>query len=63
MGGLAGAYAGSGVLARFLFHVAPRSPAAYSGVALLVLAVALLAAWGPVRRFKRASLVSMLKAE
>jgi len=61
--GLAGAYVGSVVLAQFLFHVAPRSPATYAAVTGLVLGVAALAAWGPVRRFDRTSLAAMLKAE
>ncbi|MEP6496133.1 MAG: ADOP family duplicated permease [bacterium] len=61
--GLAGAFAGSVALAQFLFHVTPRSPATYSGVAALVLSVAILSAWGPVRRFNRESLALMLKAD
>ena len=61
--GLGGALAGSMVLDQFLFHVAPRSPMTYAAVAFLVVSVAPLAAWGPVRRFERASLAVMLKSE
>jgi predicted permease len=61
--GLAGAFSASGVLRQFLFAVAPRSPVAYSVVAVLVLSVAVLAAWAPVRRFDRTSLLTLLKAE
>lgn len=61
--GLAGAFSASGVLRQFLFNVAPRSPVAYSAVAVLVLSVAVLAAWAPVRRFDRTPLVTLLKAE
>ncbi|MFI5246862.1 MAG: ABC transporter permease, partial [Gemmatimonadales bacterium] len=61
--GLVGAYAGAAVLAQFLFHVAPRSPATYSSVAVLVVGVAALAAWGPVRRFDRIALATLLKPE
>ena len=61
--GLTGAYAASGVLGRFLFQVAPRSLTTYAAVAALVLGVASLAALGPVRRFNRLSLASLLKAQ
>lgn len=63
LAGLAGAYAASGLLAQFLFQVAPRSVVAYGTVGLLVLIVAALAASAPMHRFFRASLVAMLKAD
>ena len=61
--GLAGAYAASGVLGRFLFQVTPRSLTIYAAVAALVLVVASLTALGPVRRFNRMALAALLKAE
>jgi putative ABC transport system permease protein len=61
--GIGAAYAASGVLGRFLFQVAPRSPGTYSAVAVTVLTVATLAALVPVRRFNRAPLAALLKAE
>jgi predicted permease len=61
--GLATAYAGSVVLAQFLFQVAPRSLTTYSSVAALVLCVATLAAWARVRRLDRMSIAGLLKAE
>jgi hypothetical protein len=58
--GLGGAYVGASALGHFLFHVAPRSPAAYAFVAFLMLCVAALAAWAPVRRFSQTSLSVLL---
>ena len=61
--GLAAAYAASAMLAQFLFQVTPRSPVMYSAVAALVLGIAVVAAWGPVRGLERVSLSKVLRAE
>ncbi|HEU4628746.1 MAG TPA: ADOP family duplicated permease [Gemmatimonadaceae bacterium] len=61
--GLAVAYAGSAALTQFLFHVAPRAPATYAAVAALVLTVAVVAAWRPVRALARVPLARVLRAE
>jgi predicted permease len=61
--GLAGAYAGSVLLAQFLFQVAPRSPAAYAGVASLVVVVAGVAAWLAARRVGAMPLAATLRAD
>lgn len=61
--GLAGAYAGSVALAQFLYHVASRSPTTYAAVAVLVLGVAGVAAWRPVRGLGRVPLAGLLRAE
>jgi uncharacterized membrane protein required for colicin V production len=61
--GAAAAYTASVELSQFLFQVAPRWPAAYAAVSGSVLAVVILAAWAPVKRFGRLSLTSLLAAE
>jgi predicted permease len=61
--GAAAAYTASVELSQFLFQVAPRWPAAYAAVSGSVLAVVILAAWAPVKRFGRLSLTSLLGAE
>jgi predicted permease len=63
LAGIGGAYAASVVLAQFLFQVTPRSPALYSAVVAVVLAVTVIAAWLPVRRFERVPLSRILRAE
>jgi putative ABC transport system permease protein len=48
--GLAGAYAGSSLLDRFLFEIGPREPAIYAAAASLIVFVAAMAALAPARR-------------
>lgn len=51
------------LLTEFLFEVAPRSPAIYAVAALLVVGVAIGAAWLPMQRFATASLSQMLRPD
>ena len=61
--GLSVAWAGSVLLAQFLFEIAPRSLLSYGGVALLVLVVAGVAASLPARRVLRMPLAATLRAD
>jgi putative ABC transport system permease protein len=61
--GLAGAFAGSRLLASLLFQVTPGDPVTLVGVALVLLAVALLAAYLPARRVTRIDPATVLRAE
>jgi putative ABC transport system permease protein len=61
--GLAGAVAVTRVLQRFLFEVTPTDPIAFTIVTLLLLAVALLAAWLPARRAASIDPWAALRAE
>lgn len=51
--GLAGAFATARFLKAVLFEISTTDPAIYAGVPLLLVAVALLASWLPVRRAMR----------
>jgi len=48
--GLAATLAGSSLVAKLLFHVAPTDVATYMGVGLVILATAGVACWVPSRR-------------
>jgi len=48
--GLAATLAGSSLVAKLLFHVAPTDAATYAGVGLVILATAGVACWVPSRR-------------
>jgi putative ABC transport system permease protein len=61
--GLAGAFAGSRVLASMLYGVAPHDPATFGGIAALMSAVALLASYVPARRAMLLDPVVALKAD
>jgi putative ABC transport system permease protein len=61
--GLAGAFAVTRVIGSLLFGVAPHDPATFAGVALLLLAVMLLAAYVPVRRAMSVDPVVALRTE
>jgi putative ABC transport system permease protein len=61
--GLAIAFAGSRLLASLLFQVTPGDPLTLAGVALLLVAVALLAAYLPARRVTRIDPATVLRAE
>ena len=61
--GLAGAAALTRVLQRFLFGVTPTDPIAFTVVTLLLMAVALVAAWLPARRATRVDPCTALRAE
>lgn len=61
--GLLGALALGQALASLLFEVRPTNPAALIGAAVILLAVAVAACWGPARRAVRANPVSALRVE
>jgi putative ABC transport system permease protein len=61
--GLAGALALSRVLASQLFEVSPRDPLTFVVTSLLLLAVAMLAAWLPARRATLVDPIVTLRAE
>ncbi len=61
--GVVAAYLASPVLGQFLFGVSARSVATYAVVAGLMLAMAGVGIWLPMRRFARVSLSGVLKAE
>jgi putative ABC transport system permease protein len=53
----------SALIARFLFQITARSPSTYSGAALVVIGVAGVAAWLPIRTFARLSLAQVLREQ
>jgi predicted permease len=61
--GLAGALAGTRVLAGFLHGVSPNDPITYAAVALVILAVAALAALVPARRASGVDPMDALRVE
>jgi predicted permease len=61
--GLAGAAGVTRVLQRFLFGVTPTDPIAFALVTVLLMAVALIAAWLPARRATRIDPCAALRAE
>jgi putative ABC transport system permease protein len=61
--GLAGAYTGSTLIARFLFDVSPRQPLIYLAAALLVIGIVGLAALVPARRASAIDPALVLKAQ
>jgi predicted permease len=61
--GLAGAAGVTRVLQTFLFGVTPTDPVAFTIVTLLLMAVALVAAWLPARRATRIDPCAALRAE
>ena len=61
--GLVGALLLSRVIASMLFSLSPRDPATLGGVAVLLLATALLASYLPARRATRVDPVIALRSE
>ncbi|HEX5435822.1 MAG TPA: ABC transporter permease [Gemmatimonadaceae bacterium] len=61
--GLAGALAGSRVLASLLFEVSPTDPVALAGACVLLVAIGLVAAYLPARRATRVDPAQVLRAE
>ena len=61
--GLAGAFATTRLLSRFLFGIGATDPLTFAGVCLLLLAVALLATYIPSRRALRIDPIAALRAD
>jgi len=61
--GLAGAIAGSRLLTSMLFEVTPTDPATLVGVSVLLVVVALFAAYWPARRATRIDPAQVLRSE
>ena len=61
--GLAGAYALARFASNMLYEVAPSDPFTYGALAALVLAIAMIATWGPARRAQRVDPVTVLRNE
>ena len=61
--GVIGAVASERVMASFLFNVRPMDPLAFSGAAVLLLFVALVAGYVPARRATRVDPLLALRAQ
>ena len=60
--GLIGAVALSRVIESLLYETAPRHPGVYIATSVLVLAVALIASFGPARRAAKSDPLAVLRA-
>ena len=61
--GLAGAFAGGGLIASVLYGVSPRDPIVFGAMAVTLQVVALLACWIPARRAAQLSPTIALRAD
>jgi predicted permease len=61
--GLVGALAATRLLAAMLYGVSPTDPASFTGIPLLLLAVALAACWVPARRAMQADPVEAIRSQ
>jgi putative ABC transport system permease protein len=63
IGGLVGSTLAAGLIRRFLFGIEPEDPTTLAGVAVMLVAVATIAAWLPVRRTLHADPMRSLQYE
>jgi ABC-type antimicrobial peptide transport system permease subunit len=61
--GLLVALWGAGAVSAFLFHVSPRNPFVFLGVAIVLATLAALAAWVPANRVVRLNVVDVLRRD
>jgi predicted permease len=61
--GLAGAFAATRLMRALLFGITPTDPTTFAGVAISLLAIALLACWLPARRAARLDPIAALRAD
>jgi ABC-type antimicrobial peptide transport system permease subunit len=61
--GVSGAYALARFASNMLYEVTPADPITYAGLALLLLAITIAAAWAPARRAQRVDPLTVLRVE
>jgi len=61
--GLVSAFALQRLIGKLLFGVSPTDPLTYTGIAFLLIAVALFASWIPARRATKVDPLTALRSE